>query len=282
MDFNNLVDNLGNILRESSNLYSFSACTIIVIAVLCFVFYIRSSGKDRNRAFYFTLLCFIGLALATLTAGLVGGFQQGNEVGLEQGVEETQEQIQRDPSVVVLSDSSARTLDRLITADGNEVNPESKSLMIEKTIREFSNSLEQRSIEKPSWIQEKEGFIFNFQGCSRKPGSTTVICNLLVTNKEKDRNLTLYASANNDESTIVDSQGVEYNTRDAALGNEPDQSGWYARNTLPNNVEVSAWVKFENVSTEINRLQIAKFELTTDSRQEKFDIRYPDVPVIEA
>ncbi len=278
MSFNSLVENLSEILKESGNLYSYSACVIIVLTIFCFLSYRFSSGKERNRAFYFTLLCLMGIAFATLTAGLLGGFQKGERAGLEQGIERTQEEIQQDPSVVTLSDSSARILNNLIVADGGEVNSESKSLMTEKSIRAFSEYIESGAVGKPSWIREKEGFVFNFQGCSRKLGSTDVFCNILVTNKEADRSLNFYLQSNNDKSIIIDSQGGEYNTRDAEFGSEPDYSGWRVSNTLPTDIEIGVWFKFENVPTEIDQLQVARFEFYAEQSQ-KLDIDYRDISI---
>lgn len=281
MDFNNLVDNLDGILKESSNLYGFSTLALIIIGLLCVVLYARSSEKHKNRAFIITILFFMGLTLATLTAGIVGGFQQGNEVGIEQGSEKVQEQIQQDPSIVNISSDAAQTLDELITADGLQVDSESKTLIVEKAIRTLNDSLEAESIEKPSWVEEKEGFLFKFQGCSRKTGSTNVFCNFLITNQEsEERVLTMYGGNSTEKSTIV-AQGEVYGTRDFSVGNQPDIGSNRSTSTMPSRAEIGAWAEFKNVPESVDVLQSALFVFKTKrgNNLDTIKLPYMDIPI---
>ncbi|GGA49031.1 hypothetical protein [Okeania sp. KiyG1] len=125
---------------------------------------------------------------------------------------------------------------------------------------------------------EINGFLFELQSCKRanvNADSQSIHCTLLITSTEKNANLTLYTQANNGKSRIVEAGEIYPATR-AQLGTSSDR--YDARENLIEDVPIKAYITFDRVSLEVNKIQVMEIFLQSGNI---IRLEFRDVPLSE-
>jgi hypothetical protein len=116
---------------------------------------------------------------------------------------------------------------------------------------------------------ESQFFTFDLKQC--RLSGASVACDLLITNNERDRRLTIRKS-----STIFDQDGNQYHAGKLQLANNEDD---YSVNSyMITGVTTKARVVFDAVSTSANRLTLLHLNLSVEDGPD-FNIEYRNVPL---
>ncbi len=130
-------------------------------------------------------------------------------------------------------------------------------------------------------VQSKEvkDFIFELQGC--RIADETITCTMMITNKEKSRNLTLGSPGWNSDfscTKIIDASGDEHCASGLKLGSKT--IGQWEGNALASDVPMKATIRFEGVAP--NTVNVALFEILcradlTDIRDNLFKVQFRNI-----
>ncbi|MEM1170874.1 MAG: hypothetical protein AAGJ08_17790 [Cyanobacteria bacterium P01_H01_bin.35] len=103
--------------------------------------------------------------------------------------------------------------------------------------------------------------------------SQSINCHLLITSTEKNARLTLYAQSSGTRSRIIEA-GTIYLATQAELGTS---SGSRARENLIKDVPLKASINFDQVSLEVNKIEV--MEIILYSGNNKIPLEFRDVPL---
>ncbi|MDI6890620.1 MAG: FlgO family outer membrane protein [Thermodesulfovibrionales bacterium] len=119
---------------------------------------------------------------------------------------------------------------------------------------------------------EAQGFTFELTKCKLSGGS--VRCEFLVTNNDKDRNLTVYGSYYFSQSRLIDNFGNAYHPVDVYIANI--KGGKYAEATLVSGVPTKSGVYFEGVSNEATEIALLEVGCATGRH---FTVQFRNIPL---
>ncbi len=89
-------------------------------------------------------------------------------------------------------------------------------------------------------------FTFELKMC--KMSGTRIICEVLITNNEKDKQLNVWGASYSDYSRIIDNNGLEYKAKNFQLGSSSTDGGGYVSVTMVTGIPTLLRFAFENVS----------------------------------
>jgi hypothetical protein len=119
---------------------------------------------------------------------------------------------------------------------------------------------------------------FEFQLISCDLSGNSVICNLIVTNKDDDRSLTISAGWGGKSKTkIFDDQGRETLVSDSKLGSHI-QGDYGVGGTMISGVPTRAQLVFEKVPS--NTLSISKIEIGCEAEGKEFPVWFKKIPIL--
>lgn len=107
---------------------------------------------------------------------------------------------------------------------------------------------------KAQQTAEAKGFIFQLQGCKRTGESVT--CSFVITSKDQDKDIEVYASYNG-LARIFDEMGNEYKANHAQIADKSSDN--YAKSLLVANLPTKATVTFGGISPEANMITLLEF-----------------------
>lgn len=116
---------------------------------------------------------------------------------------------------------------------------------------------------------ESQFFTFDLKQC-RLSGSS-VACDLLITNNDRDRRLTI-----RDSSTIFDQEGNQYRAGKMQLANNED--GYAVRSYMVSGIITKARVTFDAVSPTATKLTLLHLNFSVEDSPD-FNIQYRNVPL---
>jgi hypothetical protein len=111
----------------------------------------------------------------------------------------------------------------------------------------------QKPTQNSGFRKEANNFVFLLKGCTKV--DTLVKCNLLITNRGAERNITINASR---LSTIVDSVGKSYPGSTVDIGG---QSSGQVGTTISPGIDYVAVISFENVPERMIQAPLVNFYL---------------------
>ena len=120
-----------------------------------------------------------------------------------------------------------------------------------------------------STIQKKEFNYFTFELLECRRSGTSVTCNLLITNKGKDRKMHTYCRY----SRMVDDRGNVYNAEWVQIGNK--KSNFSSELLLVRDVPTRAYLGFENVSETATHAALVEFVV---SGPKKGRVQFRNIP----
>jgi len=134
---------------------------------------------------------------------------------------------------------------------------------------------------------EVEKFTFELTKCEMSSGGR-VTCDLLITNSDKDRELSPYATR------IIDDSGNEYEAECIQLGSSTSKKGGgagfaispcvSARNLLVSGVPMRAIITFDNISQETRSIALLEINCsvcldTAELKWKKFSVQLRNIPL---
>jgi TolB-like protein len=139
----------------------------------------------------------------------------------------------------------------------------------------------------PTQIQtlEYHQYRFDLQSCERSGNS--IECNLAITNRSSDQDLTIYANCNDApmRSRLIDAQGREVVAKLVLIGSHQN-ANWscLAKSTLVSGTRTQTMLSFENIPADTK--SIAMLEITCHEGpnegfafNEKFRVQFRNIPV---
>jgi hypothetical protein len=110
----------------------------------------------------------------------------------------------------------------------------------------------QRNLVQVQYRKEVKNYVFVLKGCRRL--DTTIKCDLIVTNRKAERNLSIYATL----SYMVDSSGISYQASTVSIGGRTASS---LQPLVAPGIDYTADITFENIPEGITRVPLLKLFL---------------------
>ncbi|HVT18559.1 MAG TPA: FlgO family outer membrane protein [Thermoanaerobaculia bacterium] len=120
--------------------------------------------------------------------------------------------------------------------------------------------------------REENGFIFDLRGC--RMAGTTLDCDLMISSRGEDRDLTLYFSCSS-VSRFIDESGNEYVASSGSLATD---GGCQAHSRLVSGVSVKARISFVHLRPEIQEAKL--LELHAYAGGGSFLVQFRDVAIL--
>jgi hypothetical protein len=109
-----------------------------------------------------------------------------------------------------------------------------------------------KSSSGSGYRKEVKNYIFVLKGCRRS--DTTIKCSLTVTNREAERNFSIYATL----SSIIDSSGKSYMASTVSIGGKTSSS---LQPFIAPGIDYAADITFENIPEAITQVPLLKLFL---------------------
>ncbi|TRZ92591.1 hypothetical protein D4R89_01065 [bacterium] len=124
---------------------------------------------------------------------------------------------------------------------------------------------------------EVNDFTFELKQC--KISGTTIICEVLIINNEKDRQVVVYGRGYSNYSRIIDNNGFEYKAEKFQLGSNSNQGGGYVSGTMVTGIPTLLIFKFENISEPPESIGLLDICCEVDSTSFRGQLR--NIPIIK-
>ncbi len=112
--------------------------------------------------------------------------------------------------------------------------------------------------------------------------NNTFYCLIMITSKEKERNVRVY-NGWNQNTRIIDSNGNEYRCKQTSLGadysNSPGGYPNYAVNLLISDVPIKSYLFFENIPQNIEKMNLLEIIISLDEGKHLGSVQFRDIPI---
>lgn len=125
-------------------------------------------------------------------------------------------------------------------------------------------------------IQSSRGIYFQLRGCQQE--SDVLTCELLTTDKDSERALTIYASSGSRTSRIIDLQGNQYLPSSVNFGGAGNRG--YIKQNLVQDIPLKASLVFDDIQIEDNQLALLEVVGYTQD-QSYFSVQFRDVDLLK-
>jgi hypothetical protein len=115
-----------------------------------------------------------------------------------------------------------------------------------------------KNTQVPVYRKEVDNFVFLLKGC--KKSDTTVKCDLIVTNKGKERNLWIVSQYPSKDSKFIDSEGKAYLVSAIEIGGK--KTNEYVK-VIPD-IDYTTIVTFEDVPDKISQAKVLELNLVNN------------------
>ena len=128
--------------------------------------------------------------------------------------------------------------------------PQTTSLSSTEAVKKTKDTNPAGNLKKEAKKRaEVKGMVVELEDCKRS--GDVVVCELLVTSGNDDKDLYVYAAGH---SRIIDENGLEYSSTLASIGSK--SSGRYFLHTFVSGVPTKTVLRFEKVSSQINTIAL--------------------------
>jgi hypothetical protein len=262
----NLVKNLPQIIEKASSLFGIFVLIAIVVAVIVILLFRKDDPTQKKQIFIYTICFFGGLMLFALGAGFLSGFKSGGD-NVTAIIAKDPSQL--DSSLVNLSPSTTKNLEKYLIAKGEPITQEGKTKVLEASVEAYTNPTPITSptpevkptpistptnsvVPKPnptlistSTLSEvsSTGFLWKLSGCYLQKDKLT--CNLTITSQDKNSSFDNIQSGT-ELLMLYDNRGNFYRTSSIQIGNKFYNDCCYMVPFIAN-VETPMQVIFENI-----------------------------------
>jgi hypothetical protein len=129
-------------------------------------------------------------------------------------------------------------------------------------------------------IIELNGFVFDLNGCRSK--NRNVECDLLITSKDQDRNLTIFLKMFNDNYTTIlhDNNGDEYTPNKIDIANLSSKQNQISKRFVYN-VNTHVKIYFENISARAQSISLLSLKCSDSPHftQNVFEVPFRNIPL---
>ena len=136
------------------------------------------------------------------------------------------------------------------------------------------NSTQLEVAPTTAFIQSSRGIFFQLKGCGQE--NDVLICELLITDQQEQRQMHLYSSyGSNATSRVIDTQGNQHVADSVEFGGESGTR--YVSQNLAKDIGLKAFIAFDEQIEDENLALVEIMAKTSD--QGYFSIEFRDVPI---